>query len=89
MNVLSKNKLFILKADMSVIKLKQGDIERIVKTIVQEQFPGEKEETPVDDVETPDNQSAVELTMMVDPNGKYYAVDMSNPQNPRVVATSK
>jgi hypothetical protein len=74
---------------MAVIKLKQGDIERIVKTIVSEQFPGEKEEMPVDDVQASDNQSGIELTMMVDPNGKYYAVDMSNPANPRVVATSK
>ena len=74
---------------MSVIKLKQGDIERIVKTIVSEQFPTEQEETPVDDVQAPDNQQGVELTMMVDPDGKFYAVDMSNPENPRILAISK
>lgn len=74
---------------MAVIKLKQSDIENIVKTIVSEQTSTNQEEVPVDDVQVTDNQSGVELNMMVDPNGKFYVVDMSNPENPRVVATSK
>jgi hypothetical protein len=73
---------------MAVIKLKQSDIENIVKTIVSEQISTDQE-IPVDDVQVADNQSGVELNMMVDPNGKFYVVDMSNPENPRVVATSK
>jgi hypothetical protein len=73
---------------MAVIKLKQSDIENIVKTIVSEQTSTDQE-IPVDDVQVADNQSGVELNMMVDPNGKFYVVDMSNPENPRVVATPK
>ena len=75
---------------MAVVKLKQTDIEKIVKTIVNEQYWTE-EELPVDDSsDDTDNQSGgPELTMMRDPNGKFYAVDMSNPKSPRIVASTK
>ena len=72
---------------MAVIKLKQGDIERIVKTLVSEQMSDM--ETPVDNSADVENQPAVELSMMMDKNGKFYAVDMKDPNNPKIVAQTK
>lgn len=72
---------------MAVIKLKQKDIEKIVSTLVNEQMSDT--ETPVDNSVDVDNQPGIELSMMMDQNGKFYAVDMKDPNNPRVVAQTK
>jgi hypothetical protein len=72
---------------MAVIKLKQKDIEKIVSTLVNEQMSDT--ETPVDNAVDVDNQPGIELSMMMDQNGKFYAVDMKDPNNPRVVAQTK
>lgn len=72
---------------MAVIKLKQKDIVNIVEKLVNEQMSGA--ETPVDDTSDVDNQPPVELSMMMDKNGKFYAVDMKDPNNPRIVAQTK
>lgn len=72
---------------MAVIKLKQGDIERIVKTLVSEQMSDM--ETPIDGSADVDNQPPLELSMMTDENGKFYAVDMRDPNNPKIVAQTK
>ena len=72
---------------MAVIKLKQRDIEKIVKTLVNEQMSDM--ETPVDNSADVDNQPPLELAMMTDQNGKYYAVDMRDPNNPKVLAQTK
>ena len=70
---------------MSVIKLKQGDIENIVKNIVSEQVEV-SEELPTD---TTENQSVKELTLFQDSEGNLYALDDSDPTSPKVVATTK
>jgi hypothetical protein len=72
---------------MAVIKLKQKDIEKIVSTLVNEQMSDT--ETPVDNAVDVDNQPGIELSMMMDQNGKFYAVDMKDPNNPRIVAQTK
>jgi hypothetical protein len=72
---------------MAVIKLKQKDIEKIVSTLVNEQMSDT--ETPIDNAVDVDNQPGIELSMMMDQNGKFYAVDMKDPNNPRVVAQTK
>ena len=72
---------------MAVIKLKQKDIENIVHKLVSEQMSGA--ETPISGGEDVDNQSPVELSMMMDQNGNYYAVDMRDPNNPKIVAQTK
>jgi hypothetical protein len=72
---------------MAVIKLKQRDIEDIVKTLVNEQM-GDAE-NPLDGGEDVDNQPGVELTMMTDGNGNFFAVDLQNPNKPRIVAQTK
>lgn len=73
---------------MAVIKLKQKDIEKIVEKLVNEQQMSAGE-TPLDSTDDLDNQSPVELSMMMDKNGNYYVVDMKNPNNPRIVAQTK
>lgn len=70
---------------MSTVKLKQTDIENIVKTLVNEQM-GSEEEIPLDTVE---NQSVKELTLFQDAQGNLYALDESDPKSPKVVATTK
>jgi hypothetical protein len=72
---------------MAVIKLKQRDIENIVKTLVNEQM-GDAQ-TPLDGGEDVDNQPGIELTMMTDGQGNYFAVDLKDPNNPKVVAQTK
>lgn len=72
---------------MAVIKLKQKDIVNIVEKLVSEQMSNA--ETPLDNTGDTDNQAPVELSMMMDKNGKFYAVDMKDPNNPRIVAQTK
>ena len=72
---------------MAVIKLKQRDIVNIVEKLVNEQIS--EIETPVADAPEADNQAPVELSMMMDKNGKFYAVDMRDPNNPKIVAQTK
>jgi hypothetical protein len=78
---------------MAIIKLKQSDIENMVKqTIVNEQYWNEEteapmeEEAPLDQPEEPGNQPAKTLSMMAGDDGNYYVVDWTNPDNPIVVA---
>ena len=70
---------------MSTIKLKQTDIENIVKTLVNEQM-GSQEEKPLDDVE---NQSVKELTLFQDAEGNLYALDDSNPKAPKITPVTR
>jgi hypothetical protein len=84
--------LYIKKA-MAVIKLKQSDIENIVKkAVMREQYDtggsfdilGEEE--PMDQPDEPGNQPVKTLSMMAGEDGNYYVVDWSDSSNPKIVA---
>lgn len=78
---------------MSVIKLKQSDIEKIVKESIEneqywteEAMPSLEEEVPADQPEEPSNLPAKTLSMMAGDDGNYYVVDWSNPATPKILA---
>ena len=89
---------------MGVIKLKQSDIENIVKQMVSEQLNPNKESiahesemeeqgTLYDDFDTqiqPEElPEPIELGMFTDDDGNYFVVDQRNPNKPRVIASTK
>ena len=81
---------------MKVIKLKQSDVEEIVKqSVINENHWNEEtdeigeinEEDPLADDSGMEPQGpAKTLSMMAGDDGNYYVVDWSNPSDPKVVA---
>lgn len=74
-----------------VVKLKQSDVETLVKNIVEQmEFDDfdtkiQPEELPNDDFE----DDALELTLGQDENGTYYVMKNGSSSNPEIVAKTQ
>jgi hypothetical protein len=78
---------------MSVIKLKQSDIEKIVNNILKE---GEFDDfdTEVQPEEIPNNDELmndpeIQLALAQDKNGNFYVMSGANGENPEIEAETK